>query len=59
MTYRIDEIPATQPPMVRLEEAENEDAWIAADANALVPLVEATDEEVREAIEEMEENHEG
>jgi len=59
MRFRVSEIPATQPPMARLETDEDEtDAWIAADREAFVSLEEATDEEVREAIAELEDDSE-
>lgn len=41
--------------MARIEDPENPDAWISADQSAFIQLDEATDEEVREAINELEE----
>ncbi len=58
MSYEVHEIPATKPRMARLEETDNPDGWIAADEGAFVPLAEATDEEVREAIAELEDKEE-
>lgn len=54
MSYEVHDIPATEPPMARLEQPDEPDAWIAADRDAFVSLAEATDDDVREAIEELE-----
>ncbi len=58
MSFEVHEIPATKPAMARLEESDNPDAWISADEGTFVQLGEATDEEVREAVAELEDEEE-
>lgn len=45
MSYEVHEIPATKPRMARLEQPDEPDAWIAADAQAFVSLAEKDDKE--------------